>query len=108
MRLFASIFALVALCGCRSPNSFDEWRSDDKRFTPQEREVVLAARSYMEKRFHTAIDGFYRVREEPEGYSVVVWVPVCYEHGQPQFAPGSSAIVELNRNLTVEKYLQGY
>ena len=108
MRKLITILALVAVCGCRSQNSFSEWRADDKRFTPREREVVSAARSYLEHRFATTVDGYYRVSETQDGYSVLVWFATGYEHGQPMFSPGGFGIVELHKDLTVADYLPGH
>jgi formylmethanofuran dehydrogenase subunit B len=51
---------------------------------------------------------YYTIKETKNGYGVIVWIPLDYKDGHPRFAPGSSAIVELRKDLTVERYLPGY
>ena len=109
MRIFIVIFSLLALCGCcGQKTSSDSWRSDDSRFSPREREVVSAARSYLEKRFQKSVDGYYTVKDTEDGYSVIVWFAIRYEHGRPVFGPSAHGIVVLHKDLSVADYLPGY
>ena len=109
MRTFVVILALVTLCGCRSATSSGYGlRADDKRLSPQERRVISAARSFLEQRFQKPVDGYYTIKETTAGYVVIVSFPSDYEHGHPRFTPDSSVIVELRKDLTVERYLPEY
>jgi hypothetical protein len=109
MRVFAVIFVLVILCGCRSVGpSGVGLRADDRRFSLREREVILAARNYLEQRFQKPLDGYYTIKKTSDGYGVIVSIPTSYEHGRPGFAPESSRIVELGKDLTVKRCLPEY
>ncbi len=82
-------------------------RADDKRLLPRESEVISVARSYLKQRFQRLVDGYYTIEEKTNGYAVIVKFPVGYEDGHPIFSPGSGAIVELRKDLTVLRYLPG-
>ena len=83
-------------------------RADDNSFSPREREVLSAAHTYLEQQYHKPFDGYYTIKNENDGYGVIVWVALGYDHGQPQFAPGSCAILELRKDLSVARFLPGY
>ena len=113
MRAFISIVAFVALCGCCGQKMVKEeewssWRAYDSRFSPREREVVSAARSYLEKKFGVPVDAFYTVNGRENGYAVIVRFPLRYQDGRPVFGPTSEGIVEVNKDLSVIQYLPGY
>ena len=48
------------------------WRQDDSRFSAREREIIAAARSYLEKQGHKPVADYYRIEHTKNGYTVYV------------------------------------
>jgi hypothetical protein len=112
MRVFIAIIGLFVLCGCHSQKTPSEpfgdmWRPDDSRFTTREREIVAAARRFVEKEAGKPVDGYYKIEATKEGYDVLVEIAAGYEHGRPLFVPGGNPIVELHKDLSLARYMPG-
>jgi hypothetical protein len=77
MRIFIIIACLLSLCGCSSPQPSRAihagmWRQDDNRFSAREREIIAAARGYLEKQGHKPVEDYYKILHTKDGYTVYV------------------------------------
>ena len=104
MRILIAIIGLLVVCGCHSQKASDQpkatsepfadmWRPDDSRFTPHEREIVAAARSYLDKARQKPVDGYYKIDHTKDGYEVFVMFAAGYEHGRPLFIRADIALL---------------
>ncbi|MBI5820529.1 MAG: hypothetical protein HZA88_16300 [Verrucomicrobia bacterium] len=112
MRAVIVIFGLLALCNCQGSDKSSEpyadmWRPDDSRFSPQERKIIAAARSFVEKKNKKPVDGYYKIKKTKDGYNVFVEFAAGYEHGRPLFVPGHHGIVVLRKDLSFVCYMPG-
>ena len=112
MRDVIALVGLLALCACQiqqaSKEPFaDMWRPNDSRFSPREREVIAAARGFLEKEKQKPIDGYYKVHDTKNGYEIFVMFAAGYEDGRPLFFPGGHGTVVLNKDLSFVNYMPG-
>ena len=112
MRVILSII-LLALCGCATQRSAPEssaqmWRANDRRFSSREREIIAAARRFMEKYYHKVSgDRYYYIERTKDGYEVFVEIAGGYEHGRALFFPGGSCTVLLREDLSLIRVVLG-
>jgi hypothetical protein len=91
-----------------SPEPFaDMWRPDDSRFSVHDRQIIAAARSYLEKERQKPVDGYYKIDHTKEGHEVFVMFAAGYEHGRPLFYPGGHCTVLLRKDGSVIRVLPG-
>jgi hypothetical protein len=112
VRVFIVIIGLLALCGCHKQKTSTEpfadmWRPGDSRFSTREREIVAAARSYLQKERQKPVDGYYKIDHTKGGYEVFVMFAAGYEHGRPLFYPGGHCTVLLREDGSVIRVLPG-
>jgi hypothetical protein len=114
MQSLIVVVVLLFVLGCQQQNTepvvdmwADMWPADDSRFTAQEREVVAAARSFLEKKRGMSLDARYEIEQTDDGYKVLVMFVGGYEGGRPLFYPGGHATLVLRRDGNIVRYMPG-
>lgn len=111
----ATVLALLFVWGCASPPrgaptelGHGYRREGHPTFSPQEQKAVTTARHAIEQDCGKRIDAYYRVKQTPDGYVLLVLTVHRYEHKQPMFTIGSDWDVSLKQDGTVTHIFQGY
>ena len=107
MRLFIVIVGLFAFCGCQSHTaSSDPFTNmslaNDSRLSPRDREIIAAARNYLEKQNWETNDVYYKIETMKDGYEVLV---VGYVHGRALSHTVGHGRVVLRKDLSFVRYV---
>ena len=115
---FAILLVAVIACACSTQRSAvwipsdapavvftDCRREHDPGFSEHEQALIGAARRYLERSEHGAIDAYYRVRHTFDGYEVIVMYVSSYDEGaQPVFA--NYCVVLMREDSSIIRVLQ--
>ncbi|MGV3756547.1 MAG: hypothetical protein ACO1QS_14290 [Verrucomicrobiota bacterium] len=82
-------------------------RDRDAAFSPQEQQIISAARQHLEEKDSQPLDAYYRVTHEPDHYVVYVQFVAGYDKITPYFMAGGFCVVLVGKDGRVIRVLPG-